>query len=278
MKSMRQRTASAACRSDNPSKNCSTQTVASWAGERPGRPSRGYQSAKSSSFHSPSRRSRTHIAVVPAGLLARATRAVRDGTCSPERGRSDNGHLGSCIGLRNSPSMPDEQAAAPGNTKITDRVKLRDRSPPKHPALSPARRNAPQARAVRRVGRSPADRGHLGAPGGNLTWTAERCTAGERLHGGALMTLADSVEGVCAYLNLPPGATTSTIESKSSCFRGVSSGQVTGTDELLISNAARAGALSTTCRPATPRSTFDTQPKGMVSRQVHGRPARIPRG
>ena len=42
------RTASAAYRSDGPSRNCSTQTVASWAGESPGRPSRGYQLAKSS--------------------------------------------------------------------------------------------------------------------------------------------------------------------------------------------------------------------------------------
>ncbi|GGV06165.1 hypothetical protein GCM10010211_85920 [Streptomyces albospinus] len=62
-----------------------------------------YQPAKSSSHHSPSSRSLTHIAVVPPGLLARAICAVRDGTCSPERGRSDNRHLDNCIGLRNSP-------------------------------------------------------------------------------------------------------------------------------------------------------------------------------
>ncbi|MEV6993820.1 hypothetical protein AB0N87_32250 [Streptomyces sp. NPDC093228] len=43
----------------------------------------------------------THIAVVPPGLLARAICAVRDGTCSPERGQSDNGHLDNCIDLRN---------------------------------------------------------------------------------------------------------------------------------------------------------------------------------
>ncbi|WP_256363310.1 hypothetical protein [Streptomyces sp. TRM70350] len=60
-------------------------TVAHWAGERHGRPSRGYQSAKSSSHHNPSSRSLTHIAVVPPGLLARAICAVRGGTCSPER-------------------------------------------------------------------------------------------------------------------------------------------------------------------------------------------------
>ncbi|CAL9340990.1 hypothetical protein SUDANB176_00270 [Streptomyces sp. enrichment culture] len=99
VKSMRQRTASAACRSDGPGRR-STQTVAGWAGERPGRPSHGYQPAKSSSSHSPSDRSRTHIAVVPSGLLARALRPVGEGTCSPERGRRDNGHSNDGIGPR----------------------------------------------------------------------------------------------------------------------------------------------------------------------------------
>lgn len=49
---------------------------------------------------------------------------------------------------------------------------------------------------------------------GRLAWAPERCTAGGILHGGALMALADSLGGVCAFLNLPPGASTSTIESK----------------------------------------------------------------
>lgn len=86
---MRRRMASAASRSDRPSRNCSTLTVANWAGERPGRPSRRYQSAKSSSRHKPSRRSRTHIAVVPRGLLALAVLAVDSETSAPERGRTD---------------------------------------------------------------------------------------------------------------------------------------------------------------------------------------------
>jgi hypothetical protein len=49
----------------------------------------GYHPAKSSSPHSPSSRSRTHIAVVPAGLLARATRAVSAGASAPRQGRID---------------------------------------------------------------------------------------------------------------------------------------------------------------------------------------------
>jgi uncharacterized protein (TIGR00369 family) len=38
------------------------------------------------------------------------------------------------------------------------------------------------------------------------------------------MALADSLGGICAFLNLPPGAATSTIESKTNFFRGVRSG------------------------------------------------------
>lgn len=154
LKSMRQRTASAARRSDRPSRNCSTQTVASWAGEMPGRPSRGHQPAKSSSHHSPSRRSLAHIAVVPSGLLARAICAVRDGTCSPERGRSDNGHLDNCIGLRNSPSMPADHAGAPESSKIPDRVKLiRQRGRLRHERCSTHTRKWPQRPA-------PSERQH----------------------------------------------------------------------------------------------------------------------
>ena len=45
------------------------------------------------------------------------------------------------------------------------------------------------------------------------------------MHGGALMTLADSVGAVCAYLNLPEGASTSTVSSSTSLVRGVRSGE-----------------------------------------------------
>lgn len=61
---------------------------------------------------------------------------------------------------------------------------------------------------------------------GSLEWAPERCTAGGVLHGGAIMALADSLGGGCAFLNLPPGATTSTIESKTNFFRAVTAGSV----------------------------------------------------
>jgi uncharacterized protein (TIGR00369 family) len=61
-----------------------------------------------------------------------------------------------------------------------------------------------------------------------LAWAEERCTTGGVLHGGALMGLADSLGGVCAFLNLPEGAATTTIESKTNFLRGVSEGHVEG--------------------------------------------------
>jgi len=64
---------------------------------------------------------------------------------------------------------------------------------------------------------------------GTLEWAEERCTAGGILHAGALMALADTVAGACAYLNLPTGATTSTIESKTNFLRGVRAGHLTAT-------------------------------------------------
>ena len=62
-----------------------------------------------------------------------------------------------------------------------------------------------------------------------MEWSADRCTAGGVLHGGAIMTLADSVGGICAFLNLPDGAVTSTVESKTNFLRAVRSGTATAT-------------------------------------------------
>src|ERR1700761_4995299 len=47
-----------------------------------------------------------------------------------------------------------------------------------------------------------------------LTVTEAICTSGGILHGGALMALADTAGAIGASLNLPDGANTTTIESK----------------------------------------------------------------
>jgi 1,4-dihydroxy-2-naphthoyl-CoA hydrolase len=60
-----------------------------------------------------------------------------------------------------------------------------------------------------------------------LDWAPGLCTAAGVLHGGVLMALADSAGGVCAFLNLPAGATTATIESKTNFLGAVREGTVT---------------------------------------------------
>jgi uncharacterized protein (TIGR00369 family) len=56
------------------------------------------------------------------------------------------------------------------------------------------------------------------------------CTAGERLHGGAMMAFADTLGGVGAHVNLGPGSRTTTIDSSTQFIRGAALGSiVTGT-------------------------------------------------
>jgi 1,4-dihydroxy-2-naphthoyl-CoA hydrolase len=64
---------------------------------------------------------------------------------------------------------------------------------------------------------------------GRLAWREELCTTAGLLHGGALMGLADSLAGVCAFLNLPPDAGTATISSTTNFLRGLRDGHANGT-------------------------------------------------
>jgi uncharacterized protein (TIGR00369 family) len=67
----------------------------------------------------------------------------------------------------------------------------------------------------------------------SMAWREDLCTTFGAMHGGAMMAMADSVGAVCAFLNLPPGANTSTIESKTNFFRGVREGRVHATSTPL---------------------------------------------
>ena len=67
----------------------------------------------------------------------------------------------------------------------------------------------------------------------SLDWAPTLCTGNDILHGGMVMTLADSAGGVCAFLNLPEGARgTATIEAKTNFLA-----------------ATRSGAVKAHCRP-----------------------------
>jgi uncharacterized protein (TIGR00369 family) len=59
-----------------------------------------------------------------------------------------------------------------------------------------------------------------------LEWAPHLCTSGGVIHGGVLMSLADTAGALVTFLGLPEGATTATITSTSQMFRPVSSGTV----------------------------------------------------
>src|SRR5690606_4340893 len=54
----------------------------------------------------------------------------------------------------------------------------------------------------------------------------EICTVGDTLHGGALMAFADTVGAVATFINLPEGARTTTLESKTNFLRAAPVGTV----------------------------------------------------
>ena len=57
--------------------------------------------------------------------------------------------------------------------------------------------------------------------------TPEHCTLGDRVHGGAVMALADTMGGVAAFINLDAQAAgTTTIESKTNFLGGAPAGGV----------------------------------------------------
>ena len=59
-----------------------------------------------------------------------------------------------------------------------------------------------------------------------LDWAPHLCTSAGLMHGGALMTLADTAGALVTFLGLPAGATTATITSTSQLFRPVTGGAV----------------------------------------------------
>ena len=59
-----------------------------------------------------------------------------------------------------------------------------------------------------------------------LAWAPHLCTSGGVMHGGVLMSLADSAGALVTILGLPEGATTATITSTSQLFRPVTGGTV----------------------------------------------------
>jgi uncharacterized protein (TIGR00369 family) len=59
-----------------------------------------------------------------------------------------------------------------------------------------------------------------------LTWMPDLCTSTGVMHGGALMSLADTAGALVAVLGLADGQTTATITSTTQFFRPVTGGTV----------------------------------------------------
>jgi len=59
-----------------------------------------------------------------------------------------------------------------------------------------------------------------------LSWREDLTTIGGMLHGGTLMAFADTVGAAATVVNLPPGASTTTLESKTNFFAAGRAGVV----------------------------------------------------
>lgn len=58
-----------------------------------------------------------------------------------------------------------------------------------------------------------------------LLVTPEHCTMPATMHGGAMMAFADNMGGCGAFLNMPEGMMTTTVESKTNFLRPIPVGQ-----------------------------------------------------
>ncbi len=90
-----------------------------------------------------------------------------------------------------------------------------------------------------------------------LPWAARLCTTGGLLHGGAIMTLADSAGALVAYLGLPEGGSTSTLTSTTQMFRPVSAGDVRAV-AVALHRGRTAVTVQTTLRDGTGKLVAQT--------------------
>ena len=65
------------------------------------------------------------------------------------------------------------------------------------------------------------------------------CTGGGIAHGGALMAFADTLGAVATVVNLPPGATTTTLESKTNFFAPAPAGTTVTGESLPLHRGRR---------------------------------------
>jgi len=80
---------------------------------------------------------------------------------------------------------------------------------------------------------------------GRLLVRPDICTTWDTLHGGAIMAFADTLGATGAFLNLPPGAGTTTMESKTNFIGGAKVGTVVTAESTPIHIGSRTSVWQT---------------------------------
>ena len=81
-----------------------------------------------------------------------------------------------------------------------------------------------------------------------LTVRKDLCTIGDNLHGGAIMAFADTLGAVVAILNMPEGARTTTIESKTNFIGGALVGTKVAGESVAVHKGRTTVVCQTTIR------------------------------
>ncbi len=76
----------------------------------------------------------------------------------------------------------------------------------------------------------------------------ELCRSGGVMHGGATMSFADMVASIGAFLNLPEGAATTTIESKTNFIGAAKEGTIVEAEALPLHTGRRSSVWQTSIR------------------------------
>ena len=71
------------------------------------------------------------------------------------------------------------------------------------------------------------------------------CTSGHIMHGGAIMAFADTLGAIGAFLNLPEGAGTTTLESKTNFIGGAKEGTVVSAETTPVHVGRRSSVWQT---------------------------------
>ncbi len=92
-----------------------------------------------------------------------------------------------------------------------------------------------------------------------MVWQEGLCTANGILHGGAVMSLADTAGALLAFMNLPSGAiATTTIESKTNLFAAARAGSTLTATAVVLHCGRTTIVVETEVRDQTERLVAKT--------------------